>query len=409
MFPRDPQEPRLVAWVRNPKVRRTFILALLWTTIAVVLVSFHFVLLPFGLAVLLSFIIEPLVARVAAVRVAGKSVPRVVAVLGVYAVFLGLFAGMGNWAFAQLGREVARLGAMSANLLGEVEPLTERLLTRAVEFAEDSKIPLSRAEIEGFVRENVAAIGDQLAHNTTRILTFGRDVVGGTFRAIFGMFLVLMLTAFLSIDRDRIQRYFASLVPVEYRKAYDTVTAGIGVGLAGVVRGQVMICLTNGVLTFVGLWFLGVKLPILLATIATVFSLIPIFGSIISTIPIVAIALTDSFAKGLLALLWIIGIHLVEANLLNPKIMGDAAKIHPVVVVFALMVGEQTAGLMGALFAVPITSVVLTIFKHLHAHALELSKREGNTADLALDARTAAVAAGERPGPALTGAAPARE
>ena len=59
---------------------------------------------------------------------------------------------------------------------------------------------------------------------------------------------------------------------------------------------------------------------------------------------------------------WIIGIHLIEANFLNPKIMGNAAKIHPVLVVFALIAGEHSYGLVGALFAVPVASIIQTIF-----------------------------------------------
>jgi predicted PurR-regulated permease PerM len=61
-------------------------------------------------------------------------------------------------------------------------------------------------------------------------------------------------------------------------------------------------------------------------------------------------------------LAWIILIHLLEANLLNPKIMGNAAKIHPVLVVFALIAGEHSYGLVGALFAVPVASIIQTIF-----------------------------------------------
>ncbi len=101
--------------------------------------------------------------------------------------------------------------------------------------------------------------------------------------------------------------------------------------------------------------------------LAGVFSFIPVFGSILSSVPIVAVALTSgphgfSFSTGLGTLGWIVGIHLLEANLLNPKIIGTAAKMHPVVVVFALMVGEETGGLIGALLAVPIASIVQAIF-----------------------------------------------
>ena len=101
--------------------------------------------------------------------------------------------------------------------------------------------------------------------------------------------------------------------------------------------------------------------------LAGTFSFIPVFGSILSSVPIVAVALASgptgfSLSKGLGMLGWIVGIHLLEANLLNPKIIGTAAKMHPVVVVFALLVGEESGGLIGALLAVPVASIVQAIF-----------------------------------------------
>jgi predicted PurR-regulated permease PerM len=63
-------------------------------------------------------------------------------------------------------------------------------------------------------------------------------------------------------------------------------------------------------------------------------------------------------------LLWIVGIHQLEANLLNPKIMGDQAHIHPVLVVFSLLAGEHFFGVPGALLAVPVLSIVQSIFMH---------------------------------------------
>jgi predicted PurR-regulated permease PerM len=352
-------------------VRRTLILATLWLFIAAIVFFFRFVLLPFGLAVLLAFIIEPIVEAIVARRIFGKRVSRTVAVLSIYVLF-GLFVwAFGSWAVGQLSREVAKLGALSTKLIHEVEPMANDLLNRTVAFADENNIPVDREEIETFFKQNIQLLAEEVGHNSAKVVSFGRDLVRGTFGAIFGTFLVLMLTAFLSIDRQRIQKFFWSLVPPEYHGGYGVITSGISQGLAGVVRGQVTICLANGVFTFIGLWLFGVKLPLLLAMLATVFSLIPIFGSILSSIPIVAVALTDSFAKGVFMLLWIIGVHLLEANFLNPKIMGTAARIHPVIVVFALIVGEQTSGLIGALFAVPIASVVLTVFKFLHKRALD--------------------------------------
>jgi hypothetical protein len=71
-------------------------------------------------------------------------------------------------------------------------------------------------------------------------------------------------------------------------------------------------------------------------------------------------------------LVWIVGIHQLEANFLNPKIIGDSAKIHPVLVVFSLLVGEHFFQIKGALFAVPCMSIAQTIFLHFRESTLGL-------------------------------------
>jgi predicted PurR-regulated permease PerM len=65
----------------------------------------------------------------------------------------------------------------------------------------------------------------------------------------------------------------------------------------------------------------------------------------------------------LAALGWILLIHFIEANILNPQIIGTSAHIHPVIVIFALLAGESTFGLVGALLAVPVASIILELFK----------------------------------------------
>ncbi len=93
---------------------------------------------------------------------------------------------------------------------------------------------------------------------------------------------------------------------------------------------------------------------------------------LISTIPILLMALTVSLSTAALALGWILVIHFIEGNFLNPKILGDSAKIHPVLIVFALLVGEHFAGVLGALLAVPIFSLVQNSFLFLKSRAERL-------------------------------------
>jgi predicted PurR-regulated permease PerM len=176
-----------------------------------------------------------------------------------------------------------------------------------------------------------------------------------------------MVAAFLLIDLEKLHRFARSLFPQRARDDYDVIVAGIDRGLSGVIRGQLLICLINGILTYIGLMIFDVKYSLILAVVAAAMSLIPIFGSILSTVPIVFAALVSGdqgidIARAVFSVLWIVGIHFLEANFLNPKIIGTAAKIHPVLVIFALITGEQTYGLVGALFAVPVLSIIQVLF-----------------------------------------------
>ena len=75
------------------------------------------------------------------------------------------------------------------------------------------------------------------------------------------LFLVLMVAAFILIDLDRIQGFLRSLVPERYQGDYDRIYVGIDRGLSGVIRGQLLICLINGVLTYIGLLALQGEVP----------------------------------------------------------------------------------------------------------------------------------------------------
>jgi predicted PurR-regulated permease PerM len=208
------------------------------------------------------------------------------------------------------------------------------------------------------------------------VVAFSRALLAGTFQTIFFCILLFMLTAFISMDAPRIVRFFESLVPTGLRDDFRRLLHGIDSGLAGVVRGQLTIMLVNGVLTLVGLLVIQVPFAFALAALATILYVVPIFGTILSSVPIVLLALTAGGpSKAALALAWILVIHALEAYVLNPKIMGDASKIHPVLIVLALVLGERTWGLVGALLAVPVASVVVAVFRFLHRKLAELDER----------------------------------
>lgn len=405
------EEPRPSrhGWTRDRvvflAVSSALVLALLWWSAEVTL--------PFIMALIIAYVLTPAVDLVERAKV-----PRAVAIILVYVVTLGglylAVAAMAPRLYQEtmtLARDAPQLTEkLTTTWAPRVEGFTQGILDRvspapaqkepapafeiqkradgsfAVELGsgveivqEDAKhwkvLPIQPETAERFsaaklAREAAGQAFDYLKRNALDLLKVGQAIFGKVARSIFLFFLTLMLAAYLMLTRESILAFFRSLPPQRARASFDRLLQRIDRGLAGVVRGQLLICLVNGVLSAIGFWMFGLKYWPILALVAAVMSIIPIFGSILSTIPAVLIGLTQDFFTALWVLLWIIGIHQVEANLLNPKIIGTAAKIHPVLVVFSLIVGEHFFGLWGALLAVPALSLAQSLFLHFRYQLL---------------------------------------
>lgn len=378
--------------------------AVLWGSIALAIVAFRSVALPFGIALLIAYVFDPLVTRIASWRVAGRHVPRWAGIIGIYAAFGMLVYGFSVMAVPQLYREVVRLSAEAREFLNELTPQKISHYTRVAEewlethgipvvFGDDEPLPADPApprgpagllgesrklhfDLEAAVRQTVSNGSAWAKTHLVDVVEFSQRLISRVLGGVFMAFFVLMVSAFLLIDTQSVKSFFRTLVPTEWRPGFDELVAGIDEKLAGVVRGQIVICLINGALTLLGLLLFKVKFALILAIGATVLSFIPIFGTVISTVPIVLVGLTQSFATATGALAWVLGIHAVEAYVLNPKVMGSAARIHPVLVAFSLLAGERTFGFVGALFAVPVASVLLATFVFFKARADRLQPAE---------------------------------
>jgi predicted PurR-regulated permease PerM len=390
---------RLFLALTDKRAQRWLLGAALWLPALVVLFFVREVLLPFFLAAALAYVILPPVRWLSSREVAGRRMPRWLAVVVLYIAAVVLVVVSGRVFVPQLSKELTRLGEMASVAFRELSDENIARKATAIEtWIEDSGLPVRivtaedeenptldgpegdrdhaavlRIDVQQILRDALHRARATALETAMGAASQARVAVAFAVRFVFSGLLVLMLTAFIVADSDRVVAFFYALAPVRDRERLEDMLQRIDRGLSGVVRGQLTICVVNGVLTLVGLLLLKVKFAFLLATVAAVFSLVPIFGSILSTLPIVVVALSSGATTAVLAVLWIIGIHLLEANLLNPKIMGDAARIHPVLVVLALVVGEHYYGLSGALFAVPILSIVATVWKSAlsRTHALD--------------------------------------
>ncbi|MHB8416844.1 MAG: AI-2E family transporter [Myxococcales bacterium] len=346
-------------------------------SLAATALFFRGVALPFLLGALLAYLLDPAVGRLAALKLRGHPVPRWAAILGLYAAGAALVALAASLTVPQLLRELARLSAKAGDLATQLTP--ERLAQWAAGLsawlsAHGVPLGIGSGDESHFgvdpgrsLREAAASIITVLRGHLFELLSLGPRLVRGVVAGLFEGLLVLMITAFLLVHPEPLFAFARGLVPRTWRGSWDELLHRVDRGLAGVVRGQLSICLINGGLTFVGLSVLGVPFAYALALLATALAFIPIFGTFVSSVPIVLAGLSRGLHVGLLILLWILGVHALEAYVLNPKIMGDASRLHPLLILFALLAGEHYFGLLGAIFAVPAASLAASLFQHLYA------------------------------------------
>jgi predicted PurR-regulated permease PerM len=394
--------PQIPIW-RRPRAQLLALTALVWALVLGILAAARNVLLPFVLAALAAYVIDPLIARLARRQVAGRRLPRALAVVAVYLVLAGGLYVLAVSIVPQIYREAVRGLLELREFLAGIGPDKVDAWALSIDaFMQRYGIPVDVLPGEGrtgarihvdLAGEMAAALRDLSAQARAQlgdVVALSRALLAGTVKTIFFFVLLFMLTAFLSMDGPRILRFAESLVPLSWRGDFRRLLHGIDVGLAGVVRGQLTIMIVNGILTFLGLLILRIPFAVALSALATLLYAVPLFGTIISSIPIVLLALTaGGLSKVLLALAWILLIHALETYVLNPKIMGDASRIHPVLIVLALVIGERAAGIVGALLAVPVASVFVAVFRFLHRKLTELDGRA-----------TAIAAAAEEPPPA---------
>jgi putative heme transporter len=225
-------------------------------------------------------------------------------------------------------------------------------------WAEEGPLGIERGQIEGWVDDGLAAIGDQageLAGQAAAVAT-------STIEAVTAFILTIIITFFFVKDGMRVAGWIRERVPAHRR---DDVTAFGKRGwesLGGYVRGTATVALIDAVGIGLGLWILGVPLVLPLAVLVFFGGFIPIVGAALTGFLAVLVALAS---EGLVTALIVLGIvalvQQIESDILQPMIMGRVVPLHPLVVLIVLSAGAKLVGLIGALLAVPLAASVSAI------------------------------------------------
>ncbi len=233
----------------------------------------------------------------------------------------------------------------------------------------------SAAQILDYINR-LLVTATNLVGNTALI---GINVVGGLFNVLLSLLFLFFLSLYMTKDAPRIRTYVEGLFPLSYQSEAALLLRELGSIWQSFFRGQIILSLTIGVVTYLVLTFLNMPGALILAILAGALEVVPGIGPILAMIPAVIVALIQgsdtlaisNFNFGLLTVGVYFVIQQLENQLLVPRIIGTSVNLHPIVILCGVVVGASLGGILGALLAAPAIPSLRVIVAYLYAKLLD--------------------------------------
>jgi len=248
-------------------------------------------------------------------------------------------------------------------LVGNFQGYWNSTIERLNELPEDSF--LKSEVVTGAVKnigEAIQGINLMEFINPEKITTYVKSVLGVA-TGIFDVFVTIVVSVYILLQRDSIGKFFEKLAIAMFDKKtsdkmeeYMDRTNNI---FFKFISSQLLDAIIVGILVTIAMSIIGVKYAILLGFMIGLFNIIPYFGAIIAVvISIIITIITGGLSQALIMAVVVIILQQIDSNIINPKIIGNSLEISPLLVIFAVTVGGAYFGVLGMFLAVPVVAVL---------------------------------------------------
>ena len=356
--PREPPRAVVPRWVQL--VVLPIALLLLWA----IAKAAGKVLIIFIVAALIALILNPAVAFVQR----GK-LPRGMAVLAVYLAFFLTLSGIGVLLANPISNQVASFGRNVPHLIKQAN----RSLAELQNTLNSSGIHVQ------FIKQGETALqtlGEKVVKGSSSIVSFGGGLLTEAVSAGFDVLLVFVLSVYMLLYGPRIGALIRAYMPNGDGTPADDYPTLVQSAVARYVGGQLLFSLIMGATAGIALYLFGVlgifpdgrKYAFVFAVFYGLMELVPYIGPIVGALPAVLVALFSNPISALWVSLLFIGMQQLEGHIVAPQIFGHTLRINPLLVIFALLMGLQLHGVVGALIALPLLSILRETAVFLNRH-----------------------------------------
>lgn len=268
-------------------------------------------------------------------------VPRLLGVIFIYLLLVLILAAAVSLVVPLLAGQISHLADNFPAYLAQIGLVWERFNLGA-----NFQIFLERLDLK-------------LSQAASGALTAIIGIFGGFFSAI----VILFISFYLTVQENGIKKFFISLIPLARQSSVSDLAERIEKKVGGWLRGQIILMVLVGLLTYLGLRLLNVKYALTLGLLAGLLEIVPYVGPIFSAAPGVILGFIQSPALALLVILVYVVVQQLESYVLTPQIMKKAVGLNPLVIILAIMVGFELAGILGIVLSIPLTAAIAEVFK----------------------------------------------
>lgn len=295
-----------------------------------------------------------------------RGVPRILAVLLLYFVAVILLVGTFYFLFLPLLSQSVSFLSILPEYLGELQvwnPL------------QNNQIISSNSTIEGFSKNfSLGEIVNYLNDATQKLSNGFFSTASTIFGGVLSFILVIVLSFYLSVESEGVANFLRIVIPAKSEN-YVLDLWGRSQHKIGLwMQGQIVLAIIVAMLVFLGLTLLRVENALLLAVLAGVFEIIPLFGPILAAIPAVTIAL---ITNGMTSALLVIGLYIIiqqfENQLIYPLVVRKIVGVPPIISIVALIVGGKLAGFVGLVISVPVATMLMEFFNDIEKDKIAAS------------------------------------
>ena len=180
---------------------------------------------------------------------------------------------------------------------------------------------------------------------------------------VFDIFVTIVISVYILRDREKIVAFLRKMTSSIFKtETYGTISKYFERTnriFFNFISGQLLDAVVVGIITTIAMWILRVQYAALLGFIIGLFNMIPFFGAIVAVVVAIFITIcTGGIGQAIWMAIVVIILQQIDANIINPKIIGDKLKISPILVIFSVTFAGAYFGVLGMFLAVPIVAIL---------------------------------------------------